>query len=54
LEGVLNNIDAKGIVQNVSYGTPVGPDEHFYMNIPISPMTYGQSLTILLLSEAID
>mgnify|MGYP002477368882 CR=1 FL=1 len=54
LEGVLNNIDAKGIVQNVSYGTPVGPDERFYMNIPISPMTYGQSLTILLLSEAID
>lgn len=54
LKGVIQAINSDGIVGKVSYGTPVGMNEAFYMNIPISPMTYGQSLTILLLSEALN
>ncbi|MFB3166783.1 glycoside hydrolase family 88 protein [Neobacillus sp. 179-C4.2 HS] len=54
LEAQLKEIDENGIVQKVSYGTPVGNDAQFYKNIPISPMTYGQALAILLLIEAME
>jgi unsaturated rhamnogalacturonyl hydrolase len=53
LEAVIDRIDEDGTVTEVSYGTPVGNDEEFYMNIPICPMTYGQALTLLLLTEAL-
>ncbi len=53
VEGVLSQISADGIVQGVSYGTPVGKDAQFYKDIPVCPMTYGQALTLLLLTEAI-
>jgi len=53
LEAVLSKMDNKGIVQQVSYGTPVGNDVQFYKDIPISPMTYGQSMTQLILIEAL-
>jgi unsaturated rhamnogalacturonyl hydrolase len=53
LEAVIARIDEDGTVKEVSYGTPVGNDEEFYMNIPICPMTYGQALTLLLLAEAL-
>lgn len=54
LQGVIEEIDENGVLQKVSYGTPVGMDDDFYKNIPISPMTYGQSLAILLLIEALE
>lgn len=53
LEAVLDRIDANGVVQEVSYGTPVGPDAQFYKDIPISPMTYGQALALLILMEGL-
>ena len=52
LENILKFISEDGTVENVSYGTPIGWDKEFYMNIPITPMTYGQALMILCLSEA--
>lgn len=53
LEAVIARISEDGTVEEVSYGTPVGNDEEFYMNIPICPMTYGQALALLLLTEAL-
>lgn len=53
LDLVLANIDAGGIVQNVSYGTRMGRDLQFYKDIPIQPTGYGQALAILLLAEAL-
>lgn len=54
LNGVISKIDNDGVVEGVSYGTPVGHDEQFYKDIPVCPMTYGQALTILLLVEALE
>jgi len=53
LQAVIKRIDGDGTVNDVSYGTPVGNDEQFYLDIPICPMTYGQALTLLLLGEAL-
>ena len=49
---VLENIDAAGVVQNVSYGTRMGHDLQFYRDIPLQPTGYGQALAILCLVEA--
>lgn len=46
-------IDGDGVVQGVSYGTSVGNNMQFYKYIPVCPMTYGQALTILLLTEGV-
>jgi unsaturated rhamnogalacturonyl hydrolase len=51
LDAVLANIDADGVLQNVSYGTRMGPDLQFYRDIPIQPTGYGQALAILCLTE---
>lgn len=51
---MLNVIDENGAVLHVSYGTPIGMDESFYMDIPCFTMTYGQALTILLLQECMQ
>jgi len=53
LTNILDYIADDGAVLNVSYGTPIGYDKAFYLNIPITPMTYGQALMILCLSEAL-
>lgn len=53
LTGVCAQVDASGVVQGVSYGTPIGWDADFYRRIPLSPMTYGQALTLLALLEGI-
>ncbi|MFC5450576.1 beta-galactosidase BglB [Paenibacillus aestuarii] len=53
LEATLRRIDEDGVVQQVSYGTPVGGDAQFYKDIPISPMTYGQALALLILMEGL-
>ena len=41
-------------VLEVSGGTGMGMDAEHYKNILIAPMTYGQSLTILALAEALN
>jgi unsaturated rhamnogalacturonyl hydrolase len=54
LDAVIKRISKDGTVEDVSYGTPVGNSEKFYMDIPTCPMTYGQALTILLLTESMN
>ncbi len=53
LEGVLNCIDDDGTVKQVSYGTGMGKTLEDYRKIPITPQLYGQSMTMLLLCEAL-
>lgn len=53
-QAVIKNTDASGIVHQVSYGTPVGYNIQFYRDIPVCPMTYGQALSILMLSELLE
>ena len=54
VQAVLDNIDENGTVLNVSYGTRMGHDLQFYRDIPIQPTGYGQALSILCLSEALQ
>ena len=49
---VLSQTDDGGTVQSVSYGTGMGRDLQHYRDIPICPMTYGQALAALALTEA--
>lgn len=51
IEGLLNQIDEKGEVQNVSVGTGMGDNLEFYKNIDRTAMPYGQSLTVLCFTE---
>lgn len=53
LGAVLANIDADGVLQNVSYGTRMGADLQFYRDIPLHPTGYGQALAILCLAEGL-
>lgn len=48
---LIEQIDEKGEVQNVSVGTGMGPDLDFYRNIAKTAMPYGQSLSVLALTE---
>ena len=50
---VINRIAEDGTVLEVSYGTGMGKTLDEYRNIPICPMTYGQALAILFLSEGL-
>lgn len=54
LAAVETQIDAAGVVGNVSYGTRMGHDRQHYRDIPIQPTGYGQSLTILALAEGVQ
>ena len=51
VKGLLGQITSEGVVQNVSIGTGMGDNLEHYKNIKISPMPYGQSLTVLCLTE---
>ena len=51
VEGVISNIADDGTVMNVSYGTGMGHTLQDYRDIPICPMTYGQSMAIMMLAE---
>ena len=51
---VLAQIDGRGVVQGVSYGTRMGRDLQFYRDIPLQPTAYGQALAMLLLAEALQ
>ena len=47
-------INAEGIVEHVSDGTPMGHDLEFYRQIPDTPTPYGQALTMLMLVDALS
>ncbi len=52
LPAILSLISDDGVVEQVSYGTPMGRiSKDFYKTIPIQPMPYGQALAILFLVE---
>lgn len=52
LDAILAYINEDGVVEQVSYGTPMGRiSKDFYKEIPIQPMPYGQALAILFLLE---
>lgn len=53
LKYVIDNIAEDGEVQSVSYGTGMGATLEDYRVIPICPMTYGQSLALLILTEGV-
>lgn len=53
VRGVLSQIDGKGTVHGVSYGTPVFEQKEDYKNIEICPMPYGQSMALMMLVEAL-
>ena len=50
---MIDHIAEDGEVQNVSYGTGMGATLEDYRVIPICPMTYGQSLALLILTEGV-
>ena len=54
INAIMDNISDDGTVLNVSGGTGMGYDADHYKNILIAPMAYGQSLTILALSKALE
>ncbi len=50
---ILERIDGKGVIADVSYGTPMGrKDQNFYKEIPLENTPYGQALALLFLSMA--
>ena len=52
LDPILGYIADDGVVNQVSYGTPMGREsKDFYKKIPIQPMPYGQALAMLPLIE---
>lgn len=48
---MLDNIRPTGEVENVSFGTGMGPNLQFYKDIRIIPMPYGQALAMMALVE---
>lgn len=46
-------VDENGTVDKCSYGTGMGETLEFYKEIPICPMPYGQTLSILAFIEYI-
>ncbi len=54
LKPILEYTDEHGVVQQVSYGTPMGREsKDFYKNIELKPMPYGQALAMLFVMEAL-
>ena len=51
IRAVLANIDDKGELKQVSFGTAMGDTMQFYKNIALTSMPYGQSLAICALGE---
>lgn len=52
LEAILDLVSKEGVLEQVSYGTPMGRiSKDFYKEIPLKQMPYGQALAILLLVE---
>ena len=54
LEPILGYISDDGVVNQVSYGTPMGREtKDFYKNIELRQMPYGQALAMLFLIECL-
>lgn len=53
VHAVIGKIDENGTVHGVSYGTGLGRDLQYYLDIPVCPMPYGQSMTLLMLVESL-
>lgn len=53
LKAVTEHISDDGTVTDVSYGTGVSDDPEYYKGIEKCPMTYGQALAVLCMSEAL-
>lgn len=51
IEGLLREITPDGLVTNASYGTCVHMSKEYYRGIRLSSTGYGQSLTLLALTE---
>ena len=55
LSPILDYIGEDGVVQQVSYGTPMGREsKDFYKNIELKSMPYGQALAMLFLIECLS
>ena len=55
LEPILGYIADTGVVNQVSYGTPMGREsKDFYKNIELRQMPYGQALAMLFLAECLE
>jgi unsaturated rhamnogalacturonyl hydrolase len=54
LKPMLGYIADTGVVNQVSYGTPMGREsKDFYKNIELRQMPYGQALAMLFLAECL-
>lgn len=53
LGAIIGKISEDGTVDGVSYGTVLCDDPQRYKEVPICPMTYGQGLTLMLLTEGL-
>lgn len=53
IDALYGCVDENGTVDKCSYGTGMGDTFEFYKEIPICPMPYGQTLTILAFMEYI-
>jgi len=51
VKAVMANIDEKGELQQVSFGTPMGETKDFYKQIPLTSMPYGQAMAMMCLVE---
>ncbi|WP_027487378.1 beta-galactosidase BglB [Allorhizobium undicola] len=51
VKAVIGKISPDGELQQVSFGTALGPDLDFYRNIALTSMPYGQAMAMLCLSE---
>ncbi|PWY75380.1 family 88 putative glycosyl hydrolase [Aspergillus heteromorphus CBS 117.55] len=51
IAAVVDAVDAKGELQNTSFGTPMGDSLEFYKQIPRTAMPYGQAMAIMALGE---
>jgi len=54
VKGVMDHIDEKGELTNVSFGTAMGSTLQFYKDIKLTSMPYGQSMAILCLTEYLN
>lgn len=53
LKPIIGYISEDGVVEQVSYGTPMGRiSKDFYKEIPIKSMPYGQAMAMLFIMEA--
>lgn len=52
LQAVIDRIREDGTVEQVSYGTPVFENAEDYKKVPYCPITYGQALAILCMTES--